>query len=232
MNAGNQAEPPVDHELFAFDDAAYVLGGLEEQERRDFEAHLARCQACQESVAALAGLPPLLDRVELSALDIEPPPVTLLPTLLNEVARQRTRRSWRTAAIGFAVACVLALSVAGGTEWYSNAHRPQEIALHAVGPNQGGVTATVKLLGSGRATRIQLDCGYENADHSYPANVTPPGYRMVVYNRLGMMRDLGSWTPQPGEDVQIVRNSPWSKQALSRIEIANDQGVVLLSVTL
>ena len=55
---------------------------------------------------------------------------------------------------------------------------------------------------------------------------------MLVYNRLGVQRNLGSWTPQPGEDVEITRNSPWPKRALSKIEIADGRGVVLLSLTL
>lgn len=224
---------PTDHDQFAFDDAAYVLGGLAPADRAAFEAHLAGCPLCSDSVAELARLPILLARVEPAALEVEPPPPTLLPRLLDEVGRQRSRRSWRTAAIGFAAACVLALLVGGGTWWYSSAHQPQALALHAVGPNQSGVQATVKLLGSGQTTRIQLDCGYRDpAGRSYPAGGPSPSYRMVVYNRLGVMRDLGSWTPQPGEDVRIVRNSPWSKQALSRIEIADGHGVVLLSLTL
>ncbi|OLT53196.1 zf-HC2 domain-containing protein [Cellulosimicrobium sp. CUA-896] len=41
-------------------DAAYVLGALGPQERRDFERHLATCAACRESVAALAGMPGIL----------------------------------------------------------------------------------------------------------------------------------------------------------------------------
>jgi hypothetical protein len=227
---GSLSELPDDHERFAYDDAAYVLGGLSAADRSAYEDHLARCPRCRESVAELGGLPSLLARVEPAQLEVEPPPDTLLPRLLAEAGRQRVRRSWRTAAIGFAAACVLALLVGGGIEWYSAAHRPPAFTLQAVGPNPGGVTATVKLLGSGRQTRIQLDCGYESS-RNYPAGAAP-SYRMVVYNRLGMMRDLGSWTPQPGEDVQIVRNSPWSRPALSKIEIANERGVVLLSLTL
>lgn len=228
----NKPSVATDHDRFAFDDAAYVLGGLEPADRVAFEAHLGRCAQCRESVTELGGLIPLLDLLDHAALDSEPPPSTLLPRLLHEVGRQRATRSWRTAAIGFVAACVLALLVAGGTEWYSVAHQPKTFSLQAVGPNPGGVNATVKLLGSSQQPRIQLDCGYQDATTTWPPGWTPPSYRMVVYNRVGSARDLGSWTPQPGEDVQIVRNSPWSKQALSRVEITNDKGVVLLSVNL
>jgi hypothetical protein len=103
--------------------------------------------------------------------------------------------------------------------------------MQAVGPEAAGIYATVRLLGDGSDTRIQLDCGYYNQ----PSPNYPQGqhfYRMVVFNRAGAMRDLGSWTPQPGEDVEIIRNSPWQRQALSRIEIADSTGDVVLRLDL
>ncbi|WP_171905349.1 anti-sigma factor family protein, partial [Cellulosimicrobium cellulans] len=41
-------------------DAAYVLGALGPQDRREFERHLATCAACRDSVAGLAGMPGIL----------------------------------------------------------------------------------------------------------------------------------------------------------------------------
>ncbi|MEW2545355.1 zf-HC2 domain-containing protein [Streptomyces sp. NPDC047002] len=40
----------------------YVLGGLDESERRLFEAHLAECAACRDELAGLTPLPGLLRR--------------------------------------------------------------------------------------------------------------------------------------------------------------------------
>ncbi|MFB7796824.1 anti-sigma factor family protein [Isoptericola sp. NPDC056134] len=44
-------------------DAAYVLGALSPADRRDYEEHLAGCDACRAAVAELAGLPGLLASV-------------------------------------------------------------------------------------------------------------------------------------------------------------------------
>lgn len=44
-------------------DAAYVLGALAPDERREFEQHLAGCPACREAVGDLAGMPALLGMV-------------------------------------------------------------------------------------------------------------------------------------------------------------------------
>ncbi len=224
----------AEHELFAYDDAAYLLGALEPAERLAFERHLASCSICQQSVSELAGLPAVLERVDPATLDgLEPDPVpeSLLPRLLAEVGRHRSRRTMRTAATGFLVACLLAAMAFGGLRYWSDTHRPQTLVMQAISPDAAGIHATVRLLGDGTNTRIQLDCGYHSTQApDYPGSEL--SYRMVVFNRAGMARDLGSWSPQPNEDVELVRDSPWRKQALSRIEISNSSGEVVLRLSL
>lgn len=224
-----------EHELFAFDDAAYLLGALEPDERQAYERHLASCPICQQSTAELSGLPAVLalvDPASLDTLEAEPLPESLLPRLLAEVNRHRSRRTLRTAATGFLVACLLVGLAFGGVRYWSDTQRPHTLVMQAVGPDSAGIYATVRLLGDGSATRIQLDCGYHsNSAVNYPGE-SEPSYRMVVFNRAGMMRDLGSWTPQRGEDVEIIRDSPWRRQALSRIEIATTTGEVVLQLRL
>lgn len=228
-------DPGPEHARFAFDDAAYVLDALEEADRLAFEAHLVSCPLCRAAVAELGELPAFLGSVpvaEVSTWELEPLPESLLPRLLTEVAAKRRRRSWRTAALSFAAACLLALLVIGGSYQWTQSHRPQPLAMQAVGPNPGDVRATVTLTGSGSGTRIELDCGYHSASStSYPPG-DAPSYRMVAYNRLGQERDLGSWSPQPGEDVQIARDSPWTRQNLSKIVISDSRGVPILSLSL
>jgi hypothetical protein len=222
-----------EHELFAFDDAAYLLGGLEPADRQAYERHTASCSTCQQSLSELSGLPAVLAQVDPASLDTlgsEPLPESLLPRLLAEVRRHRARRAVRTATTGFLVACLLAVLAFGGVRYWSDTHRPQTLVMQAVGPDAAGIYATVRLLGDGANTRIQLDCGYHsNTATNYPGEAS---YQMVVFNRAGMKRELGSWTPQPGEDVEITRESPWRRQALSRIEISNNTGEVVLRLAL
>ena len=45
-------------------DAAYVLGSLSGNERREFEAHLATCPRCRAAVAELSGIPALLAQLD------------------------------------------------------------------------------------------------------------------------------------------------------------------------
>jgi len=47
-------------------DAAYVFGAVSAADRREFEAHMANCSACQDAVADLSGM-----QARLSQLDLE-----------------------------------------------------------------------------------------------------------------------------------------------------------------
>ena len=225
----------ADHDRYAYDDAAYVLGALEPADRVAFERHVASCPICHQSVTELAGLPAILQQVDPASLDTlnaEPVPDSLLPRLLAEVSRNRSRRTVRIAATGFLVACLLAVLAFGGVQVWSHSHRPQVLVMQPVSPDATGVHATVRLLGDSADPRIQLDCGYLGNPNEEPNPSYEPSYRMVVFNRAGMMRDLGSWSPEPGENVELVRDSPWRLQALSRIEIATSSGEVLLRLSL
>src|SRR5882757_7083251 len=90
--AAEIARQAAEHERFAFDDAAYLLGALSESERVTYEQHLQTCPLCQSELAELANLPNLLERADPTAWTAEQPPQTLLPRLLREVHRERQRR--------------------------------------------------------------------------------------------------------------------------------------------
>jgi carotenoid cleavage dioxygenase-like enzyme len=74
---GNMPHGAHEYELW---DAAYVLGALTEPDRAEFEAHMAGCLSCQEAVAELVAVTPLL---ALAGDDAPVPPCPeLLPSLL------------------------------------------------------------------------------------------------------------------------------------------------------
>ena len=106
-------------------DGVYVLGALCPSERAEFENHMRTCEACRESVAALAVLPGLLGRLSTETAEQLAPstdapvtaPTTLLPRLLTAATQRhtkerRSRRIW-VGAGALAVAC-LALVVGLG----------------------------------------------------------------------------------------------------------------------
>ena len=221
----------AEHARFEFDDAAYLLGALEAEQREAFERHLRACPICRDRVAEFGELPQVLGRADVSAWEPEAPPDTLLPRLLRQVAASRRRRAQRVGALAVAAACLLALLATGGVLAWQHAHQPQVLTMQPVGPNAEGVHATVRLAGSGSAPRVTLVCGYPGGYHSYPGGGAR-SYRMVIVNRRGETVDLGSWTPQPDEDVQITRTSPWPRQSISRIEVSDDWGRTVLRLRL
>lgn len=229
--AGAEAERAAEHARFEFDDAAYLLGALEAERREAFERHLARCSICGDRIAEFGGLPQVLNRADFSAWSPEPPPDTLLPRLLRQVTASRRRLAWRIGSLAAAAACLVVLLATAGVLSWQQAHRPQTLVMQPVGPDSAGVRATVQLTGSGSDTRVKLVCGYSAGSGHYPRR-TYTTYRMVIVNRAGQMVDLGSWAPQPDEDVQIIRTSPWPRQSISRIEVADGQGRTVLQLRL
>ena len=94
-------------------DAAYVLGSLSSNERREYEAHLETCKRCRAAVAEISGIPTLLAMLDLEdvrALDeetSETPPLRpeVLESVLDKVRWRRRRSRWLTsAAVGVAAA--------------------------------------------------------------------------------------------------------------------------------
>jgi len=114
---------------------------------REVRAHVVDCPGCQEEVARLAELPPLLDEAEdaVSAADSAPPPA-LLERLLAAAAEQRRarRRGVRATLLAAAAALLLVLIPVGA---WSLAHRDTVVpSFHGSATDAAsGVTAAVDL---------------------------------------------------------------------------------------
>jgi anti-sigma factor RsiW len=111
-------------------DAAYVLGALSAEDRRDFERHLQTCPACAGAVAELAGLPGILSALPVAEAvaiteagpagptDADAHLRTALhqPGLVQRLAGaavKRTRRTRIRVAVG-AVAVAVVIALGGG----------------------------------------------------------------------------------------------------------------------
>jgi hypothetical protein len=197
----------VSTDLFAHDDAAYVLGTLGPVERRAFEEHLSGCAACTRAVAELAGLPPLLAQLDESAFadseDSPPVPDTLLPRLLTEVRKSR-RRGRLVAMVGAAAAAVLVavlagvLLVGGGS---GSDPQPIPTPAQAMTPvHQGQLSATVELQQVAWGTRMQLSCTYVADEWGEGA---APSYALVVRTRDGQTQQIATWRAVPGQETHL-----------------------------
>ncbi|UZN03241.1 anti-sigma factor family protein [Cellulomonas sp. S1-8] len=189
-------------------DAAYVLGALAPGERREYEEHLAGCDACRAAVGELAGMPALLAMVPAgdatggaggvgaaagtgadgtggTGADVVP-----LARLADAARRRRARG--RLALAGAAAALVVLGGVAGSAVTAATTPAPvvaadaRAVALTAVGGS--GVTADVTLAPVRWGTRLDWTCAYAAAE--LPEGV----YELVLVDAAGERTVVATWT--------------------------------------
>lgn len=233
----------TDGDAFRDWDAAYVLGALGPDERRDYETHLEGCESCAAAVAELAGLPGLLSRVapgEASALlddaETPSPPVTLLPRLVHSVRRRRRRRVLvstlglvaAAAAIALAVPVLIHATVPSGPS--TAAVSQAQIALDQVVP--GPLRASIRLVPQPWGTRVEMDCRYaDHPDGADPGYGTAPvaGYAMYVTDAAGNATQIATWTAGPGQNAEPEGTTSLTPAEIASVDVRSlGTGTVLL----
>jgi len=236
---------------FEYDDGAYVLGALDDAERRAFEAHLETCAACRARVAELqdtaamltalprsAGVDPLADAapaaagprgtdpVPSTAEPNEPMPDTLLPGLLRRAHRERARRRFLSAGVGaVAAACLVALAVVLAPGGSSPAKQPAAVAMVAVKPSP--LSATARLISRGWGTQIDVHCTYPSYDRDRFA------YRLVVIDKHNQAHEAGDWALVPGKSgIDFTTGTSLSAAQIARLQIRTPTGTPLLELRL
>ncbi|MEJ1230046.1 MAG: zf-HC2 domain-containing protein [Galbitalea sp.] len=209
-------------------DAAYVLGGLDSEERRAYERHLATCPECSAAVAELAGLPGILgklspdDALALLAQD----DVTVgvddhlregvhTPGLVQRLAgaARRRQRRVRFGMLGAAVA-VVALITVGGVA-YSASQTPVGAAV-AMAPvlRQHVVTASMRVTPKAWGTRFDWSCSYQGDAWS-----TPESYDLVVTLKSGEQRTVASWSSAGPHAAGLAASSAIATADIRSVEI-------------
>ena len=215
---------------FLYDDAPYVLGALDADDRRAFETHLETCAECRARVAELRGPATALAAVPRDAglAPEEPVPDTLLPGLLRRAAHERRRRHVLTAGIAaVAAAAVVALAIVSwpGNSGSSGPGRPPAQALSAVQPNPLKVTA--RLTAKAWGTQIQLHC-------EYPANERERFvYDLVVIDGARRAHVAGDWTLVPGKDgIDFTTGTSVPRGQIRQLQVRTATGTPLLELHL
>ena len=225
---------------FAHDDGAYVLGALSPAERLDFKRHLAGCEECTRAVAALAGLPGLLGRVDAAVLDpsaLDELPPTLLPALFREVRRTRRRRALVAAGLAAAAAAVVVAVPVGlaqlGEEPVppggpaSSASEEPVVAQRMEPVGEVPVQTTVSLEEVTWGTRVGLTCTYDPEWVEYDL---PPeaDYELFVRTRSGRLEKVGSWRSVGGREMTIMAATARTPAELASVQVRTTDGRVVL----
>jgi hypothetical protein len=232
----------ADADPFAMWDAAYVLGSLSSDERRDYEEHLSNCTLCREAVAELSGMPgllALLDPNDVAALDEdlpELPPMRpeLLEGMLAKVSWRRRRRralSWTTAAVAAAAAAVIAV-VVGIHPGSSVPSAPPRASASALTMNRVAPTtidATVSLISQGSDTRVEMTCTYPKESEDSDQHDDDDKLAMVVVGHDGSHTQLATWTAVSGATARPGGSTPMRVDQIAAVQIVSaDTGAVLL----
>jgi hypothetical protein len=231
---------------FAHWGGAYVLGALAPAERLEFERHLAGCATCAESVRRLAGLPGLLSRVPIEAVEspgpVDPLPETVLPALVAAVRREQRRRRLVTLSLGaVAAAAVIAVGTLALQSARDEGNAPlaapsstsptvaPELPMTALGAD--GVTADVGLTSVGWGTKVDLTCTYGGRMEDYGAE-EGARYSLVVRNRAGLVEQVASWQALPGKTMHIPGATATVVDDITSVEVLSASGRAVLRLDL
>lgn len=227
---------PTGHE-YATWDAAYVLGSLSFDDRREYEIHLDDCASCRAAIGELSGIPALLSRLdpgtaceidagaETSALSAPAP--ELLASLLTAVRGQRRRsrlRTWTTAA---AAAVMLAVGVLVGVQGMTPPATPPQASTSVLPMAQVGTTllaSTVSVLSQSWGTYIDLNCVC-----LAPLTAHHDELALVVVGRDGSRTRLATWVAEPGRSATPAGSvsAPVDQIAAVQVVAADNDRVLL-----
>lgn len=229
----------MNHDRFALDDAAYVLGALSPSDRHAYEEHLRSCERCAATVAELAGLPGLLARADRGALDeaaVEAPlPPDLLTGLLHEVRRDRRRRRVSTLAAAAAVVAVVATTSSILT-WgvirqpdapETTRAEPTQTTLplrQMTQVDQGELSASVAIEPVPWGTRLTVVCRYPAAASGSGYGEGPARYQLVVLTGSGVEEAVASWVALPGRAMTVTGATSWNSDEILDIEVRGPDG--------
>jgi hypothetical protein len=204
-------------------DAAYVLGSLSPDERREYEEHLKTCESCAQQVAELSGLPAILSALpQEQAVELLDEPQDMMPTLITAA-----RKSRRWTRIGIAAAVVAAAALGAVLA----------VVLRPGGPTEAGgvttqltqtipspVTASVTLVEEPWGTRIDVKCEYggQQGGRALP-------YTLFIADSSGALTRVGSWSAGPGTSMTPTATTDVPRGQITRIEIrlaTNDKTVL------
>lgn len=191
-------------------DAAYVLGSLSSDDRREFERHLTSCAACTSAVAELAGMPGFLMKIDANtagALTQVPGhenvfalPLEQIQSLARAVIKQKTSLRRRMAAgMAVAAAFVMVIGLAVGLNIHSattlnggqvsTALAGTKVIMVAMEKN--AMTVDMRVSKKKWGTQFSWNCAYGNEGTSA---ITPQAYDLVITQISGVTTTVATWS--------------------------------------
>lgn len=229
---------------FEHDDAAYVLGALDDSGRTAFEVHLAGCAACTARVAALqrvtgalasAGddarhaltplpaMDPSIAGREISIADAARGP-DRVAELARQVERRRRRSRWVVGGFGtVAAAAVAALIVV----LVAPSASPSTDARRMTATGAAAISATAAITATPWGSEVTIDCSYTGGPRYAPGDV----YTLEVVDRAGRSRQLGSWTLAKNSQARFTSGTALPPGQIREVKVVASDGTVILRLS-
>jgi hypothetical protein len=205
---------PVEESL-----GALVLGALDPAARDQVEAHARECPSCAAVLSELAPLPGLLHRIDLPALD-DQPPAYLLERAIEQARAEEPialpRRRWRSVAlVGAAAAAVVVLIVSMVVS-----SQPHSFTVSGTSPvTQVEASVTVTPTDSGTQLDLTLE-GVAAGEHC----------QLVAIGRDGTREVASTWIANYEGEAVVTGNTWLTRSDLHSFEITTLDGKTLVTV--
>lgn len=207
--------------------AAYVLDALEPDESEQLLEHLADCTTCQDELAAVAWIPPLLplvDATEVERLDgaSEEPPPRLLERLIAEITHEaRTPRGRRVTTMIGAAALLLGVGGLSTAAGLSSGHQ-HTATVDAVDPRTH-VHAAVTM--SGRSWGTQLGLTLSGA---YPNGTCS----LIARSDGGRSDTAATWVASQQGTAEVPGATSIPAGHLKELDVVTSTGYQLVRIVL
>lgn len=197
----NDDEP---HDLLG----AYILGGLDADERRQFEDHVRGCSRCRRDVADCAPLPALLAKVD---------PADLAADATDGVSGN-TRRWW---AAGAALAAAAAVAVGIAVVTIPGSPPPPTTGTYAVAEIAGQVSGLVTLTPKPWGTALSLDV----------TKLPREGvFTLRTMDEHGRMEQAANWAAMPSGRGVVQGSTSIPMAQLRKLNVVDANNTVLATM--
>jgi len=235
-------------------DAAYVLGALSYEERKEYEVHLAQCPTCSNSLALLAGIPGFLGKIDSQTANaiLDSAAVVsdgarwddsiFIKKLAARAAKeQRTTRIRQSLIAAAALIICISMGAATGILVHARSGQPTlsspaataataaAAAWHLTNLQPQIMSAELRITSKKWGTHFDWDCTYSKNAASWPAATR---YNLVITDASGRKTTIASWSPSGGiaKGLSATTALPVSQIKMLEVTVTGSSTPIIVGV--
>ena len=229
-------------------DAAYVLGALSFEERKEYESHLSQCESCSSSLTLLAGIPGILGKIdsqtalalmqseELATENSTVEDSAFIKKLAARAAKaQQASRIRQSLVAAAAILVFTSLGVAGGALLHSSGEVSPSTApasatsWHLTNLQPQIMSAALEISGKKWGTHFSWDCTYSKVAASWPESTR---YNLIITDSSGRKTIVASWSPSGGaaKGLSATTALPVSRIKMIEVTVTGSAAPIIVGV--